>query len=216
MATTRREALRHGLMGAAGLLLTPRAGTATIAGLPPSRVAPRRPGAALPAAEGRATSVIQVWLWGGPSHLDTFDPKPGAGYDYCGQLDKPIPTNVDGVLIGELLPELAKRADKYSIIRSLTHGINAHETAAYTVQTGRKAGDRLVYPGMGAVVSLLMGYDAGYTGLSPPYVVVTELQAEIPPRLHSPCRALSHQESRTSASATAGPCSTISTPSAGR
>ena len=115
-------------------------------------------------------------MWGGPSHLDTFDPKPEAGYDYCGPLDKPIATNVDGIRIGELLPLLAKQADKYSLIRSMTHGINAHETAAYMVQTGRKPGDRLVYPGVGAVVSLFKGYDAGYKGLIPPYIVLTEPQ----------------------------------------
>ena len=85
-------------------------------------------------------------MWGGPSHLDTFDPKPAAGNDYCGPLNKPIPTNVDGIVIGELLPLLAKQADKYSIIRSMTHGINGHETAAYMVQTGRKPGEREVYP----------------------------------------------------------------------
>jgi Protein of unknown function (DUF1501) len=155
--------VRTGLLGAAGLLLAPRfrGGNAW--------AAPR-------AAASRARSVIQVWLWGGPSHLDTFDPKPAAGYDYCGPLDKPIPTNVDGILIGELLPLLARQADKYSLIRSMTHGINAHETAAYAVQTGRTPGERLVYPGMGAVVSLLRGYDAGYTGLVPPYAVLTELQ----------------------------------------
>ena len=79
-------------------------------------------------------------MWGGPSHLDTFDPKPEAGNDYCGPLDKPIATNVDGIRIGELLPLLAKQADKYSLIRSMTHGINAHETAAYMVQTGREPG----------------------------------------------------------------------------
>ena len=82
-------------------------------------------------------------MWGGPSQLDTFDPKPEAGYDYCGPLNKPIATNVPGIRIGELLPLLAKQADKYSIIRSMTHGINAHETAAYMVQTGpaaRRAG----------------------------------------------------------------------------
>ena len=77
-------------------------------------------------------------MWGGPSHLDTFDPKPDAGRDYCGPLDKPIATNVDGIRIGELLPLLAKQADKYSIIRSMTHGNNGHETAAYIVQTGRQ------------------------------------------------------------------------------
>jgi uncharacterized protein (DUF1501 family) len=163
MAITRRDVIRGGVLGAAGLLLAPR-------------FAGGRTSAARAAAPARAKSVIQVWLWGGPSHLDTFDPKPSAGYDYCGPLDKPIPTNVDGIVIGELLPLLAKQADKYSLIRSMTHGLNAHETAAYSVQTGRTPGDRLVYPGMGAVVSLLEGYNASYTGLIPPYVVLTELQ----------------------------------------
>jgi hypothetical protein len=115
-------------------------------------------------------------MWGGPSHLDTFDPKPEAGSDYCGPLDKPIPTNVDGIRIGQLLPLLAKQADKYAIIRSMTHGINAHETAAYMVQTGRKPGGRIVYPAVGAVVSYFKGYGAGYQGLVPPYIVLTQPQ----------------------------------------
>jgi hypothetical protein len=115
-------------------------------------------------------------MWGGPSHLDTFDPKPEAGNDYCGPLNKPIATNVDGIRICELLPLLAKQADKYSIIRSMTHGVNAHETASYIVQTGRMPGDKQVYPCVGAVVSLFKGYDAGYSGLIPPYVVLTDLQ----------------------------------------
>jgi hypothetical protein len=115
-------------------------------------------------------------MWGGPCHIDTFDPKPDAGYDYCGALAKAIPTNVSGIRIGELLPLLAQQADKYSIVRGMTHGINAHETASYAVQTGRAPGDRLVYPGVGAIVSLMRGYNAGYSGLIPPYVVLTELQ----------------------------------------
>jgi hypothetical protein len=113
-------------------------------------------------------------LWGGPPHLDTFDPKPAAGYDYCGPLDKPIATNVDGIIISELLPLLAKQADKYSIIRSLTHGINAHETATYMVQTGRNPGERTVYPGAGSVVTAFKGFNAGYKGLIPPYIVLTQ------------------------------------------
>jgi len=124
----------------------------------------------------KAKSVIQIWMWGGPAHLDTFDPKPDAGRDYCGDLTKPIPTNVDGIVIGELLPLLAKQADKYAIIRSMTHGINGHETAAYMVQTGRPPGGREVFPSVGAVVSLFKGYDAGYKGLIPPYIVLTEPQ----------------------------------------
>lgn len=159
---SRREALRRGLAGTAGLLLA--------GGLPVSVL-----GAAT-APKAKAKSVIQIWMWGGPAHLDTFDPKPEAGSDYCGPLDKPIATNVSGIRIGELLPLLAKQADKYSVIRSMTHGVNAHETASYMVQTGHPSGGGLVYPTVGAVVSLFRGYDAGYRGLIPPYVVLTELQ----------------------------------------
>jgi uncharacterized protein (DUF1501 family) len=163
---TRREALRRGLLGAAGLALAGRPGLRALAAAVPAQ----------PAAQGKAKAVIQIWLWGGASHLDTFDPKPDAGNDYCGPLNKPIATNVGGITIGELLPELAKLADKYAIIRSMTHGDNAHETASYMVQTGRAPGGRDVYPGVGAVVSLFKGASAGYTGLLPPYIVLTELQ----------------------------------------
>ncbi len=178
MRITRREAMREGLLGAAGLVAGDRlAATAWAAPLlRPARSGGAAQQAARSAPAGPAKAVIQIWMWGGPSHLDTFDPKPEAGSDYCGPLDKPIPTNVDGIVIGELLPLLAKQADKYSIIRSMTHGIGAHETAAYWVQTGRKPGDRLVFPGAGAVVSLFKGYNAGYRGLLPPYIVITELQ----------------------------------------
>jgi uncharacterized protein (DUF1501 family) len=160
MPISRREAVRRGLLGAAGLLLAGGSGLRALSA----------------AQSAKAKSVIQIWMWGGPSHLDTFDPKPAAGYDYCGPLNKPIPTKVDGILIGELLPLLAQQADKYSIIRSMTHGINAHETASYMVQTGRKPGERLVYPCVGAVVSLFKGYNAGYSGLIPPYIVLTQPQ----------------------------------------
>ena len=162
MPISRREVLRRGLAGAAGLLLANRLGLGALAKTQP--------------AKAKAKAVIQIWLWGGPSHLDTFDPKPEAGNDYCGPLTNPIPTNVAGIRIGELLPLLAKQADKYSIIRGMTHGVSAHETAAYLVQTGRMPGDRQVYPSVGAVVSLFKGLDAGYRGLIPPYIVLTELQ----------------------------------------
>jgi len=181
---TRREALRLGVLGGAGLALggcasapdkaPPMAAKPAVPAPPPVQVAEQKP-AAQPKGP-RAKSVIQIWLWGGPCHLDTFDPKPDAGYDYYGALKMPIATNVAGVQIGELLPMLAQQADKYSIIRSMTHGNNGHETAAYMVQTGRASGGRDVFPGAGAVVSLFKGYDAGYKGLLPPYIVLTELQ----------------------------------------
>jgi uncharacterized protein (DUF1501 family) len=167
---SRRDLLR--LMGAAGLALPLRA---ELSGTPPGAARPATPpGASRQPAKAKA--VIQIWMWGGPAHLDTFDPKPAAGYDYCGPFDKPIATNVAGVQINELLPLLAKQADKYSLIRSMTHGIFAHETASYAVQTGRKPGERLVYPSAGAVVSLLKGKDAAAGGLIPPYIVLTQPQ----------------------------------------
>lgn len=161
-AMSRREAIQRALFGAAGLILGQHLSLRAFADVP--------------APQATAKAVIQIWMWGGPSHLDTFDPKPEAGSDYCGPLDKPIATNVDGIRISELMPLLAKQADQYSLIRSMTHGVNGHETASYMVQTARAQGGRDVFPSVGAVVSLFKGYNAGYRGLIPPYVVLTEPQ----------------------------------------
>ncbi|OHB85911.1 MAG: hypothetical protein A2V98_14555 [Planctomycetes bacterium RBG_16_64_12] len=125
------------------------------------------------AQEGKAKSVIQLFMLGGPTHLDTWDPKPEAGEDYCGPLKSPIETNVPGIRISELLPLTAKQADKFSIIRSYTHQDFGHETAAYTVATGALPAGEMVYPSMGAVTSLKKGYDAGYQGGLPPYITLT-------------------------------------------
>ncbi|MFB3891642.1 MAG: DUF1501 domain-containing protein [Phycisphaerae bacterium] len=165
----RRDLIRRGLMGAAALAV---GGGVLGRGLRALAAGPDAPAA----PKGKARSMIQIWLWGGPSQLDTFDPKPDAGNDYCGPYKDPIATNVNGIRICQELPLLAKQADKYSIIRSMTHGDNAHETASYLMQTGHVEGERIVYPGVGAVVSLFKGYDAGYKGLIPPYIVLTELQ----------------------------------------
>jgi len=153
-----------GAMGAWGLAHPPRA----LAVSAPEST-PRPP--------ARAKSVIQVWLWGGPAHLDTFDPKPGAGRDYCGPYDQPIKTNVDGIMIGQALPELAKLANHYSLLRGMTHGVFGHETAAYLVLAGRPPGGDLVYPSIGAVVAHEKGYRAGYQGLIPPFVTLTKPQS---------------------------------------
>jgi len=157
---SRRDAIKWMVWGAAGLAFADR--------IPAF--------AQTPSADAPAKAVIQIWMWGGPPHTDTFDPKPDAGYDYTGPLDGVLDTNVPGIQVGELLPQLAQQADKYSIIRSMTHGINGHETAAYITQTGHQPGGRLVYPSLGAIVSKFDGYDGGYTGLVPPYVVLTQPQ----------------------------------------
>ncbi|MDR2172329.1 MAG: DUF1501 domain-containing protein [Planctomycetaceae bacterium] len=125
---------------------------------------------------GKAKSVIQIWMWGGPSHLETFDPKPGAGYDYCGLWDKPAQTNIPQMEISQSLPMLAKCADLYSVIRGVTHGTNHHEQASYVMQTGRMPGGGVVYPCIGAVIAKVKGYDAGYDSPIPPYIVLTTSQ----------------------------------------
>jgi len=176
---SRREVLKRGVCGAAGLLLADRLGVgAEPAGYadakpPPAQAAAKSAAAPRPA---KAKAVIQIWMWGGPPHTDTFDPKPDAGSDFTGPLTGAIETNVKGIRVGTLIPELAKLADKYSIIRSMTHGINGHETASYMVQTGRAAGGRLVYPAVGAVVTAFKGFVKGSENLIPPYIVLTQPQ----------------------------------------
>lgn len=167
MRNTRRDFLKAAGLGWLGL---------PVVGSPFYRNAYGAPAKPSPGRPGKAKSVIQIWMWGGPSHLETFDPKPGAGRDYCGPWDKPIATNVPGVEIGQSLPMLARCADLYSIIRSMTHGTNHHEQASYIMQTGRMPGGNLTYPGVGAVISKVKGYDAGYDAPIPPYVVLTTSQ----------------------------------------
>ncbi len=164
-AMTRREAMRRGVSGVAGVLAADCLGADLPAAMPRPQEEPARV---------TAKSVIQVFLWGGMSHNDTWDPKPESGREYMGDFKDVINTNVVGIQLGALFPELAKQADKFSLIRSMTHGINGHETAAYLMQTGHASGERLAYPSIGAVFALLKGPE--YTGLIPPYVVLTRAQ----------------------------------------
>ena len=73
------------------------------------------------------TSVILLWLDGGPGHMDTYDMKPEAPAEYRG-IWKPIPTNVPGMEVTELFPLQAKIADKFSVVRSLHHDSGDHFT----------------------------------------------------------------------------------------
>ncbi len=172
---SRRESLRRGLLGAGGTLLANHLGSDSLAFAGQANRGQPNPNATRPGKEKvKAKSVIQIFLWGGMSHIDTWDPKPDAGRAYMGDFGDVIPTNVDGIQLDAIFPELAKQADKYSIIRSMTHGVNGHETAAYLMQTGHSRGERLAYPSVGAVFSLFKSPD--YKGLIPPYVVLTKPQ----------------------------------------
>jgi len=175
---TRREALRRGALGAASVIaagsLSSRASAKHVE-ISPEELAKQkaaRDAAAIEKAKskGKIKSVIQIFLWGGMSHNDTWDPKPDSGWDYMDEYTKVQPTNVDGIQLMNWFPNLAKQADKYCLIRSMTHGIFGHETAAYLMQTGHKPGGRLAYPSVGAIFAWSKRNE--YEGLLPPYIVM--------------------------------------------
>jgi hypothetical protein len=124
-----------------------------------------------------ARAVIFLWLWGGPSHLDTFDMKPGAPAEYRGPFE-PIPTAVSGIHVCELLPGLARRADRFAIVRSMHHESNDHGVAGTIALTGSIAGavglggpenTKAQRPSTGAIVGRL---HRGDPQSLPPYVIL--------------------------------------------
>jgi len=114
-------------------------------------------------------NCIMLFLVGGPSHIDTWDPKPNAPAEVRGPF-KPIATNVPGMQVSEIFPRMAKHADKYSLIRSVYHkAAPIHETGHQMMQTGYLFRGGQEYPHYGAVVSHLRGPTA--SGL-PPFVIL--------------------------------------------
>ncbi|MEZ6142797.1 MAG: DUF1501 domain-containing protein [Zavarzinella sp.] len=87
---------------------------------------------------GKAKSCIFIFAWGGPSQLDTLDPKPNAPEEIRGQF-KPIATSIPGVQFSEHFPKLAKMADRLTVVRSLTHDDPAHLSSVHHLTTGRLA-----------------------------------------------------------------------------
>ncbi len=119
------------------------------------------------AAGPQAKSVILIWLDGGPSQFDTFDPKLTAPSDFKSQFGA-IKTNVPGLEISELMPCMAKVMDKTTLVRTLSHGEGAHERACHTLLTGWHPNPSLVYPSFGSVVSK----ELGPVGPMPPYIAI--------------------------------------------
>ncbi len=83
----------------------------------------------------REKSMIFLWLWGGPSHMETFDLKPDAPVEYRGEF-RPIATSVPGMEISEHLPRISRLADKIALIRSLSHESPGHVNSTHTMMTG--------------------------------------------------------------------------------
>jgi hypothetical protein len=130
-------------------------------------------------ASGPVRSVVLLWLWGGPSHLDTFDPKPNAPLEYRGPFGT-IPTRVPGLRYCELFPKLAGLADRTSLIRSLHSASNDHGIAGTIGLTGSAAGgtglDGKPLPGSprpatGSVIARALA-GSGRSSQLPPFMVV--------------------------------------------
>src|SRR5688572_20980784 len=99
-----------------------------------------------------ANSAIFINLAGGPSHLDSFDPKPDAPVEYRGEF-KPISTSVIGMQLCEHLPKLAQCADKFALLRGVSHSLTEHQMGTKYLNTGNRPLPSLEFPGYGAVVS---------------------------------------------------------------
>src|SRR2546423_1355208 len=107
------------------------------------------------------TSVVLIWLDGGPSHLDLYDMKPDAPAEYGG-IWKPIRTKVPGFDITELFPKQAQVTDKFSIVRSLHHGTGDHFAGMHRMLTGKDLGVGTAnkspkFPCVGSVASHQLG-----------------------------------------------------------
>jgi hypothetical protein len=139
---TRRDFLRVGALAGIGLSL-------------PKYLALADTGAVAP---GKAKAAIFVRLGGGPSHMDTFDLKPDAPDTHRGEF-KEIATNVPGMRICEHLPKLAQCADKFAILRGVSHTLAAHELGTLYMTTGNRPLPSLQFPTYGSVVSREKGAD---------------------------------------------------------
>src|SRR5262245_40840882 len=157
---SRRTFLRAGVLGAAGLTLSDLLGAEARAS--GSGTAGRRP------------SAIILWMRGGPSHLDMWDPKPDAPAEYRGEFGV-RPTNVPGILLSDMLPLCGRVMDKWSIVRSLHHQDAGHSSGDQICFTGYPAGrnpDENVYPSCGSVVSRQLGH---LTPHLPSYVMIPRM-----------------------------------------
>lgn len=116
--------------------------------------------------EAKATSLIHIFLPGGMAQQESFDPKPYSPLEYRGEMGT-IKTNT-GEVISSTMPQLAKRADKFAMIRSMTHGEAAHERGTHNMFTGYKPSPALQYPSFGSVIS----HEYGPRNNLPPYVCI--------------------------------------------
>jgi len=160
---TRRDFLRVGSLGVAGL---------TLPNLLRTQAAAREAGGAV-----KSKSVIWIWLSGGPTHVETFDPKMTAPVEYrsiTGEVQTPLP----GVTIGGTFPRIAQHVDKMALVRSFAHGNSSHSSASTWVMTGYndRTGTR---PSLGSIVAKARGTTNPETGM-PTYVRMGRIRSDGP------------------------------------
>jgi hypothetical protein len=161
LAPDRRSFLKAGLLGAAGLTLS-------------NLLRLEAQGASGGQTAGGQQSVIILWMRGGPSHLDMWDPKPNAPAEYRGEFGVK-PTRVPGILLSDLLPLCGRVMPKWSIIRSLHHNDAGHSSGDQICFTGYPAGpnpDENIMPSCGSVVSKQLGH---LTPRLPAYVMIPRM-----------------------------------------
>ncbi|EAQ81404.1 DUF1501 domain-containing protein [Blastopirellula marina] len=151
--------------------------------------------AASPRVQGQAEHVISIWLGGGMSQIDTFDPKAkgNPGKQKAGAYYDPIPTAVDGVSVCEHLPKVAGLMDRVTAVRTVHHSvIDEHAAATNWMHVGRPVSGTVVYPSLGSIIShergalsesapsyVLIGYPnssrgPGFLGAQHSYLYLTE------------------------------------------
>jgi uncharacterized protein (DUF1501 family) len=160
--SSRREFLYVGLLGGLGLSL-------------PGFLQQKALGAQkfYATKDGPAKGIIHIFLPGGLAHQESFDPKPFAPAEYRGPFGA-IDTSLPGIQFGEKIPQLAKLADKMTVIRSMSHGEAAHERGTHNMFTGYRPSPALQYPSIGSVIS----HELGSQNNLPPYVCVPSVPNE--------------------------------------
>lgn len=147
MNASRRSFLNVGSLGFLGMTLTEYLRAAE-----PAKTS---------ASKAKANSIILFWLEGGPSHIDTWDPKTNSNF-------KPISTNVPGIQVTELLPKMAKKMDKFALVRSMHTRGTDHPQATHYAVTGHEINPAMQFPSVGSIITKEMGP----RNAVPPHVLV--------------------------------------------